>query len=73
MHAITTRSPTGIQEKWLPLLVPIQDSVKIPAQKQPGEYIKIVLSAEATREKLTGRTDGKRTSLFAGVDVACVL
>lgn len=33
VHTITTRSSTGIQEKRLPLLVPIQNSVKLPMQK----------------------------------------
>jgi hypothetical protein len=51
MHAITTRSPTGIQEKWLPLLVPIQDSVKLPTRKQSGKYINIAFPAETTCQK----------------------
>ena len=38
MHAITARSPTGIQEKRLPLLVPIQDPVKLPTQTQASTW-----------------------------------
>lgn len=37
VHAITTGSSAGIQIERLSLLIPIQDSVKLPTQKQTEE------------------------------------
>lgn len=66
MDAITTRSPTGIQEKWLPLLVPIQDSIKLSRRVTS-------ISRSSAENTCQERTDGKRTFLFARADVVCAL